>query len=167
MTTARGRSSPAGRRPWASGSGVKRKERLLDVWAAVAGVDLLPGTVDRQRPGAVPGAAPRRAEVHLPRCRVAMGRVFAQDGGAKEAETAWGRLPASEPRAEPTPYCLNRRSAAYLPHLPLLLRETQDNPAERFPLSAKSEALERIVPLGERHNRAAVQEFVDHDHAER
>jgi transposase InsO family protein len=39
--------------------------------------------------------------------------------------------------------------------------------AERFVLSAKSEYLERIVPLGEKHLRAAVREFVDHYHAER
>jgi transposase InsO family protein len=39
--------------------------------------------------------------------------------------------------------------------------------AERFVLSAKSECLERIVPLGEGHLRAAVREFVDHYHEER
>ena len=39
--------------------------------------------------------------------------------------------------------------------------------AERFVLSAKSEILERIVPLGEGHLRAAVREFVDHYHEER
>src|SRR5262245_31499759 len=39
--------------------------------------------------------------------------------------------------------------------------------AERFVLSVKSECLERIVPLGERHLRAAVREFVDHYHEER
>ena len=36
--------------------------------------------------------------------------------------------------------------------------------AERFVGSAKSECLERIVPLGERHLRAAVRAFVQHDH---
>jgi putative transposase len=39
--------------------------------------------------------------------------------------------------------------------------------AERFVLSAKSECLERVVPLGEEHLRAAVREFVDHYHEER
>src|SRR5262245_15887386 len=39
--------------------------------------------------------------------------------------------------------------------------------AERFVLSAKSECLGRIVPLGEAHLRAAVREFVDHYHEER
>jgi len=39
--------------------------------------------------------------------------------------------------------------------------------AERFVGSAKSECLERIVPLGERHLRAAVRAFVQHDHEER
>src|SRR5262245_7964180 len=39
--------------------------------------------------------------------------------------------------------------------------------AERFVLSAKSECLERIVLLGEKHLRAAVREFVDHYHEER
>ena len=39
--------------------------------------------------------------------------------------------------------------------------------AERFVLSAKSECLERIVPLGEGHLRAAVRKFVGHYHEER
>jgi transposase InsO family protein len=39
--------------------------------------------------------------------------------------------------------------------------------AERFVLSAKSECLERVVPLGEEHLRAADREFVDHYYEER
>ena len=39
--------------------------------------------------------------------------------------------------------------------------------AERFVGSAKSECLERIVPLGEAHLRAAVRAFVQHYHEER
>ena len=39
--------------------------------------------------------------------------------------------------------------------------------AERFVASAKSECLERIVPLGEGHLRAAVRAFVEHYHEER
>jgi transposase InsO family protein len=39
--------------------------------------------------------------------------------------------------------------------------------AERFVESAKSECLERIVPLGEGHLRAAVRAFVQHYHEER
>ena len=39
--------------------------------------------------------------------------------------------------------------------------------AERFVLSVKSECLDRIVPLGEAHLRAAVRAFVDHYHEER
>jgi len=39
--------------------------------------------------------------------------------------------------------------------------------AERFVGSAKSECLERIVPLGEGHLRAAVRAFVEHYHEER
>jgi len=39
--------------------------------------------------------------------------------------------------------------------------------AERFVLSIKSECLDRIVPLGERHLRRAVAEFVAHYHHER
>ena len=53
---------------------------------------------------------------------------------------------------------------------PLLLPANSPNLnayAERFVLSAKSECLERIVPLGERHLRAAVREFVRHYHMER
>ena len=52
--------------------------------------------------------------------------------------------------------------------LPLPARSPNLNAyAERFVLSAKSECLERIVPLGEKHLRAAVREFVDHYHEER
>jgi hypothetical protein len=39
--------------------------------------------------------------------------------------------------------------------------------AERFVLSIKRECLDRMVPLGERHLRRAVSEFVAHYHAER
>ncbi len=39
--------------------------------------------------------------------------------------------------------------------------------AERFVLSIKSECLNKLVPLGERHLRLAVSEFVQHDHLER
>jgi transposase InsO family protein len=53
---------------------------------------------------------------------------------------------------------------------PLLLPARSPNlnaHAERFVLSAKSECLERIVLLGEKHLRTAVREFVDHYHEER
>jgi putative transposase len=39
--------------------------------------------------------------------------------------------------------------------------------AERFVLSAKSECLDKIVPLGERHLRASLRDFVEHYHRER
>ncbi len=39
--------------------------------------------------------------------------------------------------------------------------------AERFVLSIKSECLDKIVPLGERHLRLAVKEYVEHYHRER
>ena len=39
--------------------------------------------------------------------------------------------------------------------------------AERFVLSAKSECLSRIVPLGENHLRRAMSAFVSHYHRER
>jgi hypothetical protein len=39
--------------------------------------------------------------------------------------------------------------------------------AGRFVLSIRSECLDRIVPLGERHLRRAVSEFVAHYHHER
>ena len=39
--------------------------------------------------------------------------------------------------------------------------------AERFVLSIKSECLSKMVPLGERHLRRAVIEFVEHYHVER
>jgi transposase InsO family protein len=39
--------------------------------------------------------------------------------------------------------------------------------AERFVLSIRSECLNKLVPLGERHLRSAVTEFVEHYHLER
>ncbi len=53
---------------------------------------------------------------------------------------------------------------------PLLLPARSPNLnafAERFVLSVKSECLDRIVPLGETHLRAAVRAFVAHYHEER
>ena len=53
---------------------------------------------------------------------------------------------------------------------PLLLPARSPNLnafAERFVGSIKSECLDRIVPLGEKHLRAAVRAFVDHYHEER
>ena len=39
--------------------------------------------------------------------------------------------------------------------------------AERFVRSIKEECLDRLIPLGERHFRRAVTEFVEHYHRER
>jgi hypothetical protein len=39
--------------------------------------------------------------------------------------------------------------------------------AERFVRSIKTECLDRVVPLGERHFRHLLREFVAHYHAER
>jgi transposase InsO family protein len=39
--------------------------------------------------------------------------------------------------------------------------------SERFVLSIKSECLDKLVPLGERHLRRAISEFVEHYHLER
>ncbi len=39
--------------------------------------------------------------------------------------------------------------------------------AERFVRSVKSECLEKIIPLGERHLRKAVKEYTEHYHFER
>jgi putative transposase len=39
--------------------------------------------------------------------------------------------------------------------------------AERFVRSIKGECLDRLIPLGERHFRRALTEFVDHYHCER
>ena len=39
--------------------------------------------------------------------------------------------------------------------------------AERFVRSIKEECLDRMIPIGERHFRRAVAEFVDHYHRER
>ncbi len=42
-----------------------------------------------------------------------------------------------------------------------------DDIAERFVLSIKSECLSKIIPLGEHHLRWAIQNLVDHYHLER
>jgi putative transposase len=39
--------------------------------------------------------------------------------------------------------------------------------AERFVRSIKEECLDRLMPIGERHVRRAVAEYVEHDHRER
>jgi transposase InsO family protein len=39
--------------------------------------------------------------------------------------------------------------------------------AERFVRSIKTECLDRIIPLGERHFRGALREFIAHYHDER
>ena len=39
--------------------------------------------------------------------------------------------------------------------------------AERFVLSIKSECLSKIIPLGERHLRRVIREYMDHYHDER
>ena len=39
--------------------------------------------------------------------------------------------------------------------------------AERFVLSIRSECLNKLVPLGERHLRRVVSEYVEHYHLER
>jgi putative transposase len=39
--------------------------------------------------------------------------------------------------------------------------------AERFVRSLKEECLDRLIPIGERHFRRALTEFVDHYHLER
>ena len=39
--------------------------------------------------------------------------------------------------------------------------------AERFVLSIKTECLGRMVPLGERHLRSAIQQYMEHYHEER
>ena len=43
----------------------------------------------------------------------------------------------------------------------------QVNKLERFVLSIRSECLDKIIPLGERHLRKAIKEFMAHYHAER
>jgi len=47
-------------------------------------------------------------------------------------------------------------------------RAPNANPyAERFVRSIKEECLDRVIPLGERHVRRAITEFVEHYHLER
>ena len=62
----------------------------------------------------------------------------------------------------------------------LLLKDSGTNPvrlparspnlnafAERFVLSIKSECLNKIIPLGEKHLRLAIKEYMEHYHIER
>src|SRR4051812_4128097 len=60
---------------------------------------------------------------------------------------------------------MSSRASSYRALKPLLLPPRSPNLnafAERFVGSVKSECLDRIVPLGEKHLRAAVRAFVDH-----
>ena len=95
--------------------------------------------------------------------QVARGPVFADDGALVahrvlicDRDTKWSRpvrqlLTEAGLRVVQTPYRAPNANAH----------------AERFVRSVKEECLNRIVPLGERHFRQTVANFVAHDHHER
>jgi len=76
-------------------------------------------------------------------------------------------------------YVIIDRDPLYTPCFKML-RDTRTKPlrlprrspdlnsvCERFVLSIKSECLDKIIPLGEKHLRKAIKEFMAHYHAER
>jgi transposase InsO family protein len=78
-------------------------------------------------------------------------RVLICDRDAKWSAAVRERLEEAEIRVVQTPYQAPNANAY----------------AERFVRSIKEECLDRMIPLGERHFRRAVTEFVAHDHRER
>jgi putative transposase len=80
-----------------------------------------------------------------------MGRVLIRDRDAKWSERVRARLQDAGLRVIQTPYRAPNANAY----------------AERFVRSIKEECLDRVIPLGERHFRHAVAEFVAHYHRER
>ena len=146
-------------------------------WGAIAGADFFTTEVwtwqglghvlhgVRHRPGLPPGADPRihaasRGAVH------AADRADADDGrGWCDARAAHvdlrSRSEVERGRAASTPGRGNPRrvhSAA---------RAQCERVAERFVRSIKEECLDRLIPIGARHFRRAVTEYVEHYHGER
>ena len=78
-------------------------------------------------------------------------RVLICDRDAKWSEAVRARLQNAGLRVIQTPYRAPNANAH----------------AERFVRSIKEECLDRLIPLGERHFRRAVVEFVAHYHRER
>jgi transposase InsO family protein len=110
----------------------------------------------------IPRAVRDRAEYAQGRDRgnLAPAARGLDDAGRSEPH---GSRPAVHERISKTPQRQRRESSA-----PPFAHSPDLNAfAERFVLSIKSECLERMVPLGESHLRAAVRDFVDHYHGER
>lgn len=78
-------------------------------------------------------------------------RMLICDRDAKWSESARTRLREAGIRVVRTPYHAPNANAY----------------AERFVRSIREECLDRLIPLGERHFRRAVTEFVAHYHGER
>jgi len=78
-------------------------------------------------------------------------RVLICDRDAKWTHAVRGLLAASGVRVVQTPYRAPNANAH----------------AERFVRSIKEECLDRLIPLGDRHFRQSVAEFVSHYHHER
>jgi putative transposase len=78
-------------------------------------------------------------------------RVLICDRDAKWSVSVRERLLGAGIRVVPTPYRAPNANAY----------------AERFVRSIKEECLDRIIPIGERHFRRAVPEFIQHYHRER
>ena len=99
--------------------------------------------------------------------QIGVGRVLAHHGVVDEADRSeLDRLRGWPPAGHSAP---DPRSG---PALHGRLSKDAESPnlnacAERFVLSIKSECLNRIVAIGERHLRLAVTEYAEHYHAER
>src|SRR5262245_66420836 len=78
-------------------------------------------------------------------------RVLICDRDAKWSAAMRGRLQEAGLRAVQTPFQAPNANAY----------------AERFVRSIKEECLDRIIPIGERHFRRAVAEYIEHYHRER
>jgi Integrase core domain len=81
-----------------------------------------------------------------------------------------GQLPSADLRPGPEVQCISAPHAGRIGSVrgadAVPSAELQAN-AERFVRSIKDESLNRVIPIGERHLRRAVHEFVEHYHRER
>jgi transposase InsO family protein len=111
---------------------------------------------------------------------VAIAGITSQPSGSWMTQVARNLTDADDGFLRGTEYLILDRDPLYTAAFRDLLRDSGVKPlllparspnlyafAERFVGSVKSECLDRIVPLGEKHLRAAVRAFVDHYHEER
>ena len=111
---------------------------------------------------------------------VEIAGITSQPGGSWMTQVARNLTDADDGFLRGMEYLILDRDPLYTAAFRDLLRDSGVKPlllparspnlnafAERFVGSVKSECLDRIVPLGEKHLRAAVRAFMDHYHEER